>query len=125
MVEKDSKRREVLKMAKWNYKAILNAVRENLMRMIAKSKKAKEIAKYHSTGELIVEEGYPWGVAFGVPKITEFAKIGCSGKLPSYETCIHHIRNAVRPLEEEGIKVRRKGKVLYFWFTADTLVKWV
>jgi len=28
-------------------------------------------------------------------------------------------------MEEEGIKVRRKGKVLYFWFTADTLVKWV
>ena len=53
---------EVVKMAKWNYKAILNAVKENLMRMIAKSKKAKEIAKLHSTGELIVEEGHPWGV---------------------------------------------------------------
>ncbi len=112
-------------MAKWNYKAILNAVKENLMRMIVKSSKAREIAKLHSTGELIVEEGYLWGVAFGVPKITEFAKVGCSGKLPSYETCITHVRNAVRELEEEGIKVRRRGRVLYFLYSADALVKWV
>ena len=112
-------------MAKWNYKAILNAVKENLMRMIVKSSKAREIPKLHSTGELIVEEGYLWGVAFGVPKITEFAKVGCSGKLPSYETMLFHVRNAVKELEKEGIKVKRKGKVLYFWFTADVLVKWV
>jgi len=115
----------VLKMAKWDYNAILDAVKENLMRMIAKSNKAKEIAKYHASGELIIEEGYPWGVAFGAPKIREFVKIGCSGKLPSYETCITHVRNAVRELEEEGIKVRRKGRVLYFLFSADALVKWV
>ena len=62
MVEKDSKRREVLKMAKWDYNAILDAVKENLMRMIARSNKAKEIAKYHASGELIIEEGYPWAL---------------------------------------------------------------
>ena len=31
----------------------------------------------------------------------------------------------VSVMEGEGIKVRRKGKLLYFWFTADALVKWV